>query len=184
MLTVGDPFPPFDLTACVSLRAGEEFTRVTEKTYAGSWKAVFAWPMDFTFVCPTEIAAFGRLHPEFTERGANVLGLSLDSEFVHHAWRRDHPHLRDLPFPMLSDVRRELCSALGILGRDGLPQRAVFLVDPDDTIRFSMVTDGSVGRSPKEVLRVLDALRTDALCPCDWTRGDDTLDAGALLAGA
>ncbi|MFR9724298.1 peroxiredoxin [Streptomyces sp. MS19] len=183
MLTVGDPFPPFDLPACVSLEPGQEFTRITEKTHAGAWKVVFAWPMDFTFVCPTEIAAFGGMAQEFADRGAQVLGLSLDSEYVHHAWRREHPDLRHLPFPMLSDVRRELCAALGVLGPDGLPQRAVFLVDPQDEIRFAMVTAGTVGRNPQEVLRVLDALQSDGLTPCGWTRGEPVLDPDALLAG-
>jgi peroxiredoxin (alkyl hydroperoxide reductase subunit C) len=184
VLTVGDQFPSFDLTACVSLEKGKEFEKINHKTYEGSWKVYFAWPLDFTFVCPTEIAAFGRLNEEFADRDAQILGFSLDSEFVHHAWRRDHADLRDLPFPMMSDTQRELCTALGILGEDGLPMRAVFLVDPNNEIQFSMVTAGSVGRNPKEVLRVLDALQTDELCPCNWTKGEDTLDAGRLLAGA
>ncbi|MDT0342393.1 peroxiredoxin [Streptomyces litchfieldiae] len=184
MLTIGDTFPEFDLTACVSLKSGEEFSRITHKSYAADWKVYFAWPMDFTFVCPTEITAFGRLNEEFGDRDAQILGFSLDSEYVHHAWRRAHEDLRDLPFPMLADTRRELCTALGILGSDGLPMRATFLVDPTDVIRFAMVTAGSVGRNPKEVLRVLDALQTDELCPCNWSRGEDTLDPVALLAGA
>ncbi|WP_329379850.1 peroxiredoxin [Streptomyces sp. NBC_01351] len=183
MLTVGDQFPTFDLTACVSLEAGSEFGQIDHKTYEGKWKVVFAWPLDFTFVCPTEIAAFGKLNEEFADRDAQVLGFSLDSEYVHHAWRKDHADLRDLPFPMMSDIKRELSADLGILGEDGLPMRAVFIVDPNNEIQFSMVTAGSVGRNPKEVLRVLDALQTDELCPCNWNKGESTLDAGALLAG-
>ncbi|MGZ9933070.1 peroxiredoxin [Streptomyces sp. NC-S4] len=183
MLTVGDKFPAFDLTACVSLEAGSEFTQIDHKTYEGKWKVVFAWPLDFTFVCPTEIAAFGKLNDEFADRDAQVLGFSLDSEYVHHAWRKDHADLRDLPFPMMSDIKRELSAELGILGEDGLPMRAVFIVDPNNEIQFSMVTAGSVGRNPKEVLRVLDALQTDELCPCNWNKGEATIDAGALLAG-
>ncbi|AWZ06062.1 MULTISPECIES: peroxiredoxin [unclassified Streptomyces] len=183
MLTVGDQFPTYDLTACVSLEAGAEFSQIDHKTYEGKWKIVFSWPLDFTFVCPTEIAAFGKLNEEFADRDAQILGFSLDSEYVHHAWRKDHADLRDLPFPMMSDIKRELCADLGILGSDGLPMRAVFIVDPNNEIQFSMVTAGSVGRNPKEVLRVLDALQTDELCPCNWTKGDSTIDAGALLAG-
>ncbi len=102
---------------------------------------------------------------------------------MHHAWRKDHADLRDLPFPMMSDIKRELSAELGILGEDGLPMRAVFIVDPNNEIQFSMVTAGSVGRNPKEVLRVLDALQTDELCPCNWNKGEATIDAGALLAG-
>ncbi|MBT2450438.1 peroxiredoxin [Streptomyces sp. ISL-43] len=183
MLTVGDQFPTYDLTACVSLEAGGEFAQIDHKTYEGKWKIMFSWPLDFTFVCPTEIAAFGKLNDEFADRDAQILGFSLDSEYVHHAWRKDHADLRDLPFPMMSDIKRELCADLGILGADGLPMRAVFIVDPNNEIQFSMVTAGSVGRNPKEVLRVLDALQTDELCPCNWTKGDNTIDAGALLAG-
>jgi peroxiredoxin (alkyl hydroperoxide reductase subunit C) len=183
VLTVGDKFPAFDLTACVSLEAGAEFAQIDHKTYEGKWKVIFAWPLDFTFVCPTEIAAFGKLNDEFADRDAQVLGFSLDSEYVHHAWRKDHADLRDLPFPMMSDIKRELSAELGILGEDGLPMRAVFVVDPNNEIQFSMVTAGSVGRNPKEVLRVLDALQTDELCPCNWTKGEDTLDPVKLLAG-
>ena len=177
MLTVGDQFPTFELTACVSLESGKEFEEITHKSYEGKWKVVFAWPKDFTFVCPTEIAAFGKLNGEFADRDAQVLGFSGDSEFVHHAWRKDHDDLRDLPFPMLSDIKRELCTDLGILGEDGVAQRATFIVDPNNEIQFVMVTAGSVGRNPKEVLRVLDALQTDELCPCNWKKGEDTLKA-------
>jgi peroxiredoxin (alkyl hydroperoxide reductase subunit C) len=108
----------------------------------------------------------------------------VDSEFVHHAWRKNHPDLRDLPFPMLSDIKRELSAACGVLGGDGVAQRATFIVDPDNEIQFVMVTAGSVGRNVEEVLRVLDALQTDELCPCNWNKGQDTLDANKLLAGA
>ncbi|MEV6107581.1 peroxiredoxin [Streptomyces sp. NPDC051940] len=183
MLTVGDQFPTFELTACVDLDPDNAFQQITHKSYEGSWKIVFAWPKDWTFVCPTEIAAFGKLNSEFTDRDAQVLGFSVDNEFSHHAWRKHHPDLHDLPFPMMADVKRELSSDLGILGEDGVAQRAVFIVDPNNEIQFSMVTAGSVGRNPKEVLRVLDALQTDELCPCNWTKGEDTLDAVKLLAG-
>ena len=94
---------------------------------------------------------------------------------MHHAWRTHHKDLNALPFPMLADIKRELVSALGILGDDGVAQRATFIVDPDGIIRFVYVTDGSVGRNPDEVLRVLDALQTDELCPCNWHKGEETL---------
>lgn len=140
MLTVGDKFPEFDLTACVSLEKGQEFEQINHKTYEGKWKIVFAWPKDFTFVCPTEIAAFGKLNDEFADRDAQVLGFSGDSEFVHHAWRKDHPDLTDLPFPMLADSKHELMRDLGIEGEDGFAQRAVFIVDQNNEIQFTMVT--------------------------------------------
>jgi lipoyl-dependent peroxiredoxin subunit C len=176
MLGVGEKFPDFELKAVVSLDQGNAFKDITLDDYRGKWKVVFFWPKDFTFVCPTEIAAFGRLNQEFADRDAQVLGGSTDSEFVHLAWRKNHEDLRDLPFPMLADVKRELTSKLGILDvREGVAQRATFIVDPDNIIRFVMVTDLGVGRSTEEVLRVLDALQTDELCPCNWQKGEETL---------
>ena len=176
MLTVGDRFPAFSLNSVVSLEAGKEFKTLTQESYPGKWLVVFFWPMDFTFVCPTEIAAFGKMNKEFADRDAQVLGGSTDSEFVHHAWRTHHADLKDLPFPMLADVKRELCGQLGILDeKAGVAQRATFIVDPENIIRFVYVTDLSVGRNPAEVLRVLDALQTDELCPCNWQKGQETL---------
>ena len=168
MLTVGDRMPDFDLQAVVALEQDQAFTRITNQSNAGKWKVVFFWPKDFTFVCPTEIAAFGKLNREFNYRDAVIYGVSTDSEFVHLAWRRQHPDLKNLPFPMLADVKRELSSALGILDRaEGVALRATFIVDPDGVIRFVSVNDLSVGRNPDEVLRVLDALQSDELCPCN-----------------
>jgi peroxiredoxin (alkyl hydroperoxide reductase subunit C) len=173
MLTVGDKFPAFEVTAVDSQKA---FITVTEKSYEGTWKVYFFWPKDFTFVCPTEISAFGKLNAEFAERDAQVLGASIDSEFVHLAWRNQHPDLKDLPFPMLSDLKRELVTALGIVDlKVGVAQRAAFIVDPENVIRFVYVTDSSVGRNPQEVLRILDALQTDELCPCNWHKGEETI---------
>ncbi len=101
-----------------------------------------------------------------------MLGGSTDTHFVHLAWRKDHPDLRTLPFPMLADTRRELSTALGVLHKaEGVPLRATFIVDPDGVIRFVSVNDLSVGRNVDEVLRVLDALQTDELSPCNWQKG-------------
>ena len=178
MLTIGDIFPAFDLKAVVSTDPKTAFTQLTDKSDAGKWKVVFFWPKDFTFVCPTEIAAFGKLNGEFKDRDAVVYGVSTDSEFVHLAWRQNHADLKALPFPMLADIKRELSQALGILDRnEGVALRATFIVDPEGVIRFVSVNDLSVGRNPQEVLRVLDALQTDELCPCNWQRGDDVLKA-------
>ena len=125
---------------------------------------------------------FLALNPIGVLSRAVVYGASTDNEYVHHAWRKAHPDLRDLPYPMLSDLRRELSESCGVLGEDGVAQRATFIVDPNNEIQFAMVTAGSVGRNVGEVLRVLDALQTDELCPCNWSKGGDTLDATALLA--
>ncbi len=176
MLGVGEKFPAFHLNAAVSLEKGKEFAEIHQDTYADKWKVYFFWPLDFTFVCPTEIAAFGKANKDFADRDAQVLGGSTDSWFTHLNWRLHHDELRDLPFPMLSDFKAELVTALGI--RDphiGAAQRATFIVDPTNVIRFVSVNDLSVGRNPKEVLRVLDALQTDELCPCNWEKGETTL---------
>ena len=178
MLGVGEKFPAFSLQATVSLERGKAFQAITDQHYGDRWKVYFFWPKDFTFVCPTEIAAFGRLNKEFQDRDTQILGGSTDSEFVHHAWRTHHPDLKDLPFPMLADVKRELTTALGILDpKEGVAQRATFVVDPQNIIRFVSVNDLSVGRNPQEVLRVLDALQTDELCPCNWQKGEQVLKA-------
>jgi peroxiredoxin (alkyl hydroperoxide reductase subunit C) len=176
MLGVGQKFPAFSLQATVSLEKGKAFSNITEEDYQGKWKVYFFWPKDFTFVCPTEIAAFGKMNKDFTDRDAQLLGGSTDSEFVHLAWRQNHPDLKTLPFPMLADIKRELCAALGILDpQEGVAQRATFVVDPHNVIRFVSVNDLSVGRNPQEVLRVLDALQTDELCPCNWHKGEEVL---------
>ena len=178
MSGIGQSFPQFTLTGVVSSDSKSAFQSFTHDSFPGKWKVVFFWPKDFTFVCPTEIAAFGKLEKEFRARDAQLLGASIDSEYVHLAWRRDKEELRSLPFPMLADVKRELSSALGILDPEGgVAQRATFIVDPQGVIRFVYVTDLNVGRSPEEVLRVLDALQTDELCPCNWQKGEDTLKA-------
>lgn len=178
MLTINDRLPSFDLQAVVSIDQDKAFTRITDKSNADKWKIIFFWPKDFTFVCPTEIAAFGKLNDDFVDRDAVVYGVSIDSDFVHLAWRRSHPDLKDLPFPMLSDIKRELSQAFGILDkREGVALRATFIVDPDGVIRFVSVNDLNVGRNPQEVLRVLDALQTDELCPCNWQKGEEVLKA-------
>ncbi len=176
MLTVGDTFPEFELKGVVSREPASAFTAFTNASDAGKWKVVFFWPKDFTFVCPTEIAAFGKLNGEFNDRDTVVYGVSTDSEFVHLAWRQHHADLHDLPFAMLADIKRELSEALGILDKtEGVCLRATFIVDPEGVIRFVSVNDLSVGRNPAEVLRVLDALQTDELCPCNWQKGEPVL---------
>lgn len=178
MLTIGDRFPDFKLKATVSTDLETAFSEIDQNSYADKWKVYFFWPKDFTFVCPTEIAAFGLMNEEFEDRDAVILGGSTDSEFVHLAWRQQKEELKDLPFPMLADIRRDLTQALGIQDREeGVALRATFIVDPEGIIRFVSVNDLSVGRNPAEVLRVLDALQTDELCPCNWQKGDDTLNA-------
>jgi peroxiredoxin (alkyl hydroperoxide reductase subunit C) len=177
MLSVGSTLPSFRLQAVTSLAKGQEFQELTDASHPGRWRVLFFWPLDFTFVCPTEIAAFGKRVRDFADRDAVVLGASCDSHFVHLAWRNQHADLKDLPFAMLADTKRELSTALGILHPvDGVPLRATFIVDPQGVIRHVSVNDLSVGRNVDEVLRVLDALQTDELCPCNWKKGEPTLE--------
>ena len=117
MLTIGDKFPAFNLKAVVSTDPKKAFTDISSASDKGKWKVVFFWPKDFTFVCPTEIAAFGKLNGDFNDRDTVVYGVSTDSEFVHLAWRNNHGDLKDLPFAMLADIKRELSQDLGILDK-------------------------------------------------------------------
>jgi lipoyl-dependent peroxiredoxin subunit C len=181
MLGIGEKFPTFSVTATVSTEKdpAKAFKTISNNDYPGKWKVYFFWPKDFTFVCPTEIVGFGKLNKQFLDRDAQILGGSTDSEWVHHAWRTHHADLKDLPFPMLADIKHDLCEQLGIIDpAGGVAQRATFVVDPEGIIRFVYVTDGSVGRNPDEVLRVLDALQSDELCPCNWHKGEPTLVVG------
>lgn len=176
MLTVGNKFPNYKLIGVSSTNMDTAFSDIDQDTYEGKWRIVFFWPKDFTFVCPTEIVAFSNLAEEFSDRDAQVLGVSTDSEFVHLAWKQSREDLGTLKFPMLADIKKELTTDTGVLDEDaGVAKRATFIVDPEGIIRFVDVTDMSVGRNPDEVLRVLDALQTDELCPCNWNAGEETL---------
>jgi peroxiredoxin (alkyl hydroperoxide reductase subunit C) len=178
MLTVGAKFPAFNLKAVGQGDLKTAFSDMTEKSLPGKWKVFVFWPKDFTFVCPTEIVGFAGLDKEFKDRDAQLIGGSTDSEFVHFAWRESREDLKKVSYPWVSDIKRELSQALGILHADeGVCLRATFIVDPEGIIRFASVNDLSVGRNPQEVLRVLDALQTDELCPCNWKQGEDTLKA-------
>ena len=187
MLTVGDIFPAFHLTAVKGGPdglggPGKSFVEINNATDEGKWKIVFFWPKDFTFICPTEIAAFGKLNGDFQDRDAVVYGASTDNEFVHLNWRLHNADINDLPFAMLADVKRELTAALGILDKnEGVALRATFIVDPYGVIQWASVNGLNVGRNPNEVIRILDALQTDELCPCGWTKGEDTLKPAELF---
>ena len=178
VLNVGQKFPAFKKTAVVSLEKGKEFADITEQDHIGKgqWMVMFWWPKDFTFVCPTEIASFNDAFEEFRDRDTELIGASTDSEFVHLAWRNDHDDLRGLKFPMLADTSKSLGEELGILEEnEKIAYRATFIVDPEGIVRHVSVYDLSVGRNVSEIIRVLDALQTDELCPCNWEKGDDTL---------
>ncbi len=178
MLTIGQKFPEFKKKAVVSIEKGKEFTELNSKDHkeAGKWMVMFWYPKDFTFVCPTEIAEFNSFFEDFTDRNAILIGASTDSELAHAAWRREHEDLKELKFPLLADTSKSLAEELGILeAEERVAYRATFIVDPQGIIRWVSVYDLNVGRSVKEVVRTLDALQTDELCPCSWERGMDTI---------
>ena len=178
MLTIGDQFPQFEKTATVSLEPGKEFSNVTSDDHKkeGKWMVMFWYPKDFTFVCPTEISAFNKHYDEFVNKNAMLLGASTDSEYVHLAWRNNHKDLRDLRFPLIADTSKSLAESLGILeANEKIAYRATFIVDPEGIIRFVSANDLSIGRNVHEVIRVLEALQTGGLTPCDWEPGEDTL---------
>ena len=176
MKTIGDKFPKFKKTAVVSMDPGKEFETITHESMVGKWSVIFWWPKDFTFVCPTEITGFNDHFDQFSKLDASLIGASTDSEFVHLAWRNDHLGLKKLRFPMLADTSKSLAKDLGILEKEEkIAYRATFISDPDGVIRWVNVNDLAIGRNVPEVLRVLEALQTGKLTPCDWSPGEDTL---------
>lgn len=178
MIGIGAQFPKFKKTSVVSIENGNEFYDITSEDHINNkkWMVMFWWPKDFTFVCPTEIAAFNENFEKFSERNCILLGASTDSEFVHLAWRNNHPQLKDLKFPMLADTSKSLASDCGILtDTEKVAYRATFIVDPLGVVRWVCVNDLNVGRNVAEVIRVLDALQTNELTPCNWEAGQKTL---------
>lgn len=183
MLGIGDKVPAFSVTGVKPKFMEHEeggksaFEEVTEASFPGKWKVIYFYPKDFTFVCPTEIAEFARLTKDFEERDAVVLGGSTDNEFVKLAWRRDHKDLAKLAHWQFADTNGSLVDGLGVRSPDGVAYRATFIVDPDNTIQHVYMTNLNVGRNPQDTLRVLDALQTDELCPCNRAVGGETLKA-------
>ncbi len=177
MLTVGERFPEFNLTANVSIEKGKEFTTISSKSLDGQWLVFYAYPKDFTFICPTEIVEFSKHAGDFADRDAVVLGGSTDNEFSHLAWRVSHPDLKNVSTPLVF-ITPAFATKLGILHEEaGAALRVTFIVDPNGVIRWVNANDLSVGRNVDEVIRALDALQSDELCPCNWRPGQATLGA-------
>jgi peroxiredoxin (alkyl hydroperoxide reductase subunit C) len=176
MLTVGDKLPSITVPVqqgTSALPAGETLDLGATD---GKWKILFYWPKDFTFVCPTEIVGYGELKSDFADRDAVLIGASTDTSHVHFAWRKSDEQLANADFPWIADNSKKLAEALGILHpEEGVAYRATFVVDPDNVIQHVMVNGLNVGRNPAETLRVLDALQTDELCPCNWNDGEEVL---------
>jgi len=182
MKTVGDKLEPFKVAGVKpGFNHPEEngvsaFEDITESSFPGKWKVIYFYPKDFTFVCPTEIVGFNNLAQDFADRDAILMGGSVDNEFVKLAWRREHPDLNKLGHYQFGDTTGALVDQLGIREKnEGVALRATFIVDPDNVIQHVSVNNLNVGRSPEEVLRVLDGLQTDELCPCNRAVGGDTL---------
>lgn len=182
MLTVGHKIPEFSVVAVKpGFNNHEEngqsaFELVTEQSFSGKWKVLYFYPKDFTFVCPTEIVEFAKLNAEFNDRDTVVLGGSTDNEFVKLAWRREHKDLYALNQYSFADVNGRLTDGFGIRDAEsGCALRATFIIDPNNVVQHVSVNSLNVGRNPQEILRILDALQTDELCPCNRPVGGETL---------
>ncbi|MEM9772530.1 MAG: peroxiredoxin [Cyanobacteria bacterium P01_D01_bin.73] len=180
LLRVGQPAPDFTAIAVID----QEFQSIQLSDYRGKYVVLVFYPLDFTFVCPTEIAAFSDRHSEFSDLNAEILGISVDSEYAHLAWiqtKRTDGGVGDLNFPLLSDIKREISTTYGVLDPDsGVALRGLFLIDRDGILQHITVNNLAVGRSVDEPLRILNALHhvqghADEVCPADWQPGNPTM---------
>ncbi len=169
---IGKKAPWFSMEALAA--DGEHFTRVSLSDYEGKWLVLFFYPMDFTFVCPTELTAFSDSRERFAQVGAELLCVSTDSVYTHLAWQRNG--LGKLGYPMGADQTLKVCDSYGVLlEEEGVALRGLFLIDPEQKVRYSVIHDNNIGRNPDEVLRVLAALQTGGLCAAGWQAGEETL---------
>lgn len=152
-----------------------EFKKVSLHDYKGKWLVLFFYPRDFTFICPTEIEEFGKLYPEFQKLNCEVLGASTDSEYAHKAWYETDARLKHVEYPIIADTTQELSDMYGVLDVDGSSQRGTFVIDPEGTLKFMLVSADSVGRNIQETLRVVEAAQTGEKCPANWNKGKETL---------
>lgn len=187
MLGIGDKLPEFSVMGVKpGFMAHEEngesaFQEITQDSFEGKWKVIFYYPKDFTFVCPTEIVEFAKLNDEFADRDTIVMGGSTDNEFCKLAWRREHPDLAKLSQWSFADTTGQLLDGLGVRDKQaGVALRATFIVDPHNVIQQVSVNSLNVGRNPKEILRLVDALQSDELCPCNRPVGGETIDASKI----
>lgn len=170
MSLVGSQAPTFELEGVHS----GDFGSFRLDGYKGKWVVLFFYPLDFTFVCPTEIKEFHRRRDEFGELGAEVLAVSVDSKYTHLAWQKSE--LGEISYPMLSDLTKSVARQYGVLLEDqGIALRGLFIIDPEGIVQYEVVHGLDVGRSVDETLRVLQALQTGALCPVNWQPGDADL---------
>ncbi|HHT9144228.1 MAG: peroxiredoxin [Candidatus Brocadiaceae bacterium] len=168
-IKVGQNAPEFTLQGVV----GDKFKDVCLDEFKGKWVVLFFYPLDFTFICPTEITEFSKRDSEFKQLNAQVLGASTDSVYSHKAWLKE---LGNLNYPLLSDITKEASRKYGVLLEEkGIALRGTFIIDPEGKLRYQLVHDLGIGRSIEEILRVLRALQTGELCPVEWKPGKNTL---------
>ncbi|WP_028988063.1 peroxiredoxin [Thermicanus aegyptius] len=176
---VGKPAPAFTMETVSG--DGESFGQVSLSDYKGKWLIFFFYPMDFTFVCPTEITALSNRYDEFKKLNCEVLGVSTDSKFSHRAWIKtpvEENGLGKIQYPLASDNTHQVSKEYGVYFEpDGTAMRGLFIIDPEGVIRYQVVSDDAVGRSAEETLRVLQALQSGGLCPADWKPGQKHLVA-------
>lgn len=174
---VGKPAP--DFTMETALGDGTGFDKVSLADYKGKWLVLFFYPLDFTFVCPTEITAISGAYEAFGKIGADVLGVSIDSKFSHQAWinsPQEKAGLGQLKFPLGSDLTKQVSRDYGVLiEEEGIALRGLFIIDPEGELKYQVVHHNNVGRSVDETLRVLQALQSGGLCPINWQPGDKNL---------
>ncbi|HHT9119872.1 MAG TPA: peroxiredoxin [Candidatus Hypogeohydataceae bacterium YC41] len=172
MLKIRDKAPQFEEMAYVN----GEFKKIKLSDYNGKWVVLFFYPLDFTFICPTELEGFSKNYKEFERLGAVIIGASTDSQYSHKAWFERDERLRGTPYPILADTSHRVSRAYGVLVEElGVATRGTFIIDPEGVIRYMVISDLNVGRSVKETLRALQAFQTGELCPVEWTPGQKTL---------
>ncbi len=177
---VGQPAPDFDMASTKNLETLKENVKLSD--YKGKWVVLLFYPLDFTFVCPTELTTFSDRYDDFQGIGAEVIGVSTDSVHSHRAWLktpRDKGGVEGLRYPLASDITKSVARDYGVLIEDkGVALRGLFVIDPEGTLRYAVVHDLNVGRSADETLRVIQALQTGGLCQADWRPGQETLKVG------
>jgi peroxiredoxin 2/4 len=173
MSLVGKKAPEFCLHSTKNLDTLSEDVQLVD--YHGRWLVLFFYPMDFTFVCPTEILAFSQSVQDFEQSSASVLAVSTDSVYCHQAWIEFG--IGKLNFPLASDTAHQVCRDYGVLiDEEGIAMRGLFLIDPQGVVRYEVVHDGNSGRSVTEVLRVLQGLQTGKRVPANWQPGEKCLE--------
>ena len=178
-LRVGQMAPDFTATAVVD----QEFKEISLSQYRGKYVVLFFYPLDFTFVCPTEITAFSDRYADFSSKNTEVLAVSVDSKFSHLAWiqtPRNQGGIGDITYPLVADLKKEICASYNVLNEDGEADRGLFIINPQGMVMHMTINKAPVGRNVDETLRVLQAYQyveanPDEVCPANWTPGDKTM---------